>query len=87
MSNATSADTSPFNRGPQSGGQPDTWSTVEEHEQERKRTFLKMGVMVMTCCSKLAVLPILHSAVMIIIAAQTELGITAVIIAAAAYAE
>lgn len=55
----------------------------------RGHFFLKMGVMmmVMTCCSKLAVLPTLHSAVMIIIAAQTELGITAAIIAAAAYAE
>lgn len=53
--------------------------------KERKRTFLftpcdcglMMVMMMKTCCSKLAVLPTLHSAVMIIIGAHTELCLTA----------
>lgn len=61
-----------------------TQGPPNQQGQERKTTFLftpcdcgLMVVMMMTCCSKLAVLPTLHSAVMIIVGAHTELSLTA----------
>lgn len=85
MSDQTSPDTSPFNRGPQSGCQRYTRFTRKKHGQRRKRTFVSMPcgcgpMMVMTtktCCLKLAVLPNSNSAVMIIIGAHSELCLTA----------
>lgn len=73
MSEQTSPDTSPFSRGGRREDDNAMQGPPGRMKDRRGRGHFTPCDCVMTCCSKLAVLPSLHSAVMSIIGANTEL--------------